>query len=69
MTGPSLNNSAPLCVSPEETAHDDEDEEQEADGGHGPEGDLQRRVGLPPELTKKNFNFIKGCNSFEYFCK
>ncbi len=41
---------APSCIAPEQTADDHQDEQEEADARHGPEGNLQRRLRLPPEL-------------------
>ena len=43
----------PDGVPPEKAADDDENEEEEADRRHGPEGDLQRGVWLPPKLEQR----------------
>ena len=37
-------------ISPEQAADDDQDQQEQADARHGPEGNLQRRLRLPPEL-------------------
>jgi hypothetical protein len=37
-------------IPPEQAADDDQDQKEEAHARHGPEGDLQRRLRLPPEL-------------------
>ena len=42
---------SPPRVPPEQTGDHEQSEEQEAHAGHGPEGDLERGLRLPPELS------------------